>query len=587
MNITIEKITNRSLTLTSGSLRIELWALSTPYTGGSVTGYVTASKRTNLVNGLTDRMSPNTFFSSITLNQTYTAPPAGFTSFALFLLEYSPVNCTTADSFCIIAYLNYHEVEPPTVPATLTAAPVSSTQINLAWSAATDNVGVATYQVFRGGVLIATVGNVTSYSDLGLAAGTTYSYAVAACDAAANCSTQTPVTTAKTSAPPDTQPPTVPTGLSATAASSSQVNLTWTASTDNVGVSAYRLYSSGNLVVTLGNVTSVSRTNAPSTTYQYTLSACDAAGNCSAQSAATTVTTPAQADTQAPSTPAGLTATVVGGNGINLAWGASIDNVGVTAYKIYRSGSLLITLGNVTGYADAGLRDATTFSYTVQACDAANNCSAQSSTATATTQGGSNTTTSTLSFVTGWNLVGNGSGGTLEVGAAFGDTNKVSTVWKWNAASAKWAFYTPSLAGQALSDYAASKGYEVLNSVGAGQGVWVNAKIPFTAPLSTGTAVISSAFRTMVSGWSLIAIGDNKTPAQFNLALSATQPAAGDIPINLTTLWAWDATLSNWYFYAPSLEKSGGLAAYIVSKGYIDFGSRALTPTMGFWVNKP
>jgi len=66
-----------------------------------------------------------------------------------------------------------------------------------------------------------------------------------------------------------------------------------------------------------------------------------------------------------------------------------------------------------------------------------------------------------------------------------------------------------------------------------------------------------------------------------------TPPAAGEIPINLTTLWTWDAALANWYFYAPSLDKSGGLAAYITSKNYLDFGTRVLDPTTGFWVNKP
>jgi len=77
----------------------------------------------------------------------------------------------------------------------------------------------------------------------------------------------------------------------------------------------------------------------------------------------------------------------------------------------------------------------------------------------------------------------------------------------------------------------------------------------------------------LLTGWNLIAIGDNKTPSEFNKAIGATSPAAGDIPVNLTTLWAWDAALANWYFYAPSLEKNGGLSAYISGNGYLDFTS--------------
>jgi len=148
-------------------------------------------------------------------------------------------------------------------------------------------------------------------------------------------------------------------------------------------------------------------------------------------------------------------------------------------------------------------------------------------------------------------------------------------VWKWIANGATWAFYTPSLASQALSDYAASKGYAVLATINGGEGFWVNAKAAFTAQVPVGSAVASTSFQAMESGWNLIAIGDGKTPRLF----SAITP--------LTTLWAWDATQTNWYFYAPSLDNAGTLSSYITSKGYLDFGAKALDPTMGFWVNKP
>ena len=205
--------------------------------------------------------------------------------------------------------------------------------------------------------------------------------------------------------------------------------------------------------------------------------------------------------------------------------------------------------------------------------------------ATTTTVAGTTTTTLsgssvTLNFVAGWNLVGNSSTELLTVAPAFGDTTKVTTMWKWIANSAKWAFYAPSLVGQALSDYAASKGYDVLTTINGGEGFWVNAKTAFTAQLPVGSPVASVSFQGMVSGWNLVATGDNKTPSQFNVLI-------GTNPVNLTTLWAWDAMLSNWYFYAPSLEISGSLSNYIASKSYLDFGSKALSPAMGFWVNRP
>lgn len=88
-------------------------------------------------------------------------------------------------------------------------------------------------------------------------------------------------------------------------------------------------------------------------------------------------------------------------------------------------------------------------------------------------------------------------------------------------------------------------------------------------------------------GFNLIAVEESPSPRAFNKALSLTPPATGVIPLNLTTLWAWDSVKSKWYFFAPSLERSGGLAAYVASKSYLDFGARLLDPATGFWVDKP
>ncbi len=124
------------------------------------------------------------------------------------------------------------DTTPPSVPTSLSATAVSSSQINLAWTASTDNVGVTGYRIYRGGTQIATSAT-NSYSNTGLTASTAYSYTVSSYDAAGNNSAQTASFSATTPTP-DTIPPSVPTSLSATAISSSQINLAWTASTDNV-----------------------------------------------------------------------------------------------------------------------------------------------------------------------------------------------------------------------------------------------------------------------------------------------------------------------------------------------------------------
>src|SRR6266480_221780 len=134
----------------------------------------------------------------------------------------------------------------PSTPAGLTASAASAARINLSWLAATDNVGVIRYGVYRDGVQIAVVAG-TSYANRGLAAATTYSYTVVAYDTSWNASAQSSAVSATTKALADTQAPSSPTNLAATAVSSSQIDLSWSPATDNVGVTGYRVYRDGTL----------------------------------------------------------------------------------------------------------------------------------------------------------------------------------------------------------------------------------------------------------------------------------------------------------------------------------------------------
>ena len=192
-------------------------------------------------------------------------------------------------------------------------------------------------------------------------------------------------------APADTSAPSVPTNVTGTSPSPTSVALSWTASTDNVGVTGYRVFRNG---VQVGTSTTTSFTNTgltAATTYDYSVVAVDAAGNVSAQSSpATAVTTQSgtSTDTTAPTAPTGLTGSSPSSTSVALSWTASTDNVGVTEYRVYRNGAQVGT-STSTGYTDSGLTAATTYSYTVAAVDAAGNVSPQSSPATSvTTQSG-------------------------------------------------------------------------------------------------------------------------------------------------------------------------------------------------------
>jgi len=197
----------------------------------------------------------------------------------------------------------------------------------------------------------------------------------------------------------DTTPPTAPANLTATAVSSSQVNLAWTASTDNVGVTGYKVYRNGTLLASTAGTSYSDTTTVAGTTYGYTVYAYDAAGNVSPASNTATVTTPSQGDTQPPTTPAGVTATAASASQVNVGWNASTDNVGVAGYTVYRNGAAIATTGPTsTAYSDATVAASTTYTYTVDAFDAAGNHSAQSAGASVTTPS-SNLQTITLNPV--------------------------------------------------------------------------------------------------------------------------------------------------------------------------------------------
>ena len=95
-------------------------------------------------------------------------------------------------------YLSGGDTQAPSVPANLLAQANSSSQINLSWTASTDNVGVTGYNIYRDGALLDTSAT-NFYTNIGLSASTTYTYSVSAYDAVGNASSQSSSASATTS----------------------------------------------------------------------------------------------------------------------------------------------------------------------------------------------------------------------------------------------------------------------------------------------------------------------------------------------------------------------------------------------------
>jgi chitodextrinase len=236
------------------------------------------------------------------------------------------------------------DTTPPTVPTGLSANGLSSTQISVSWTASTDTGNTSSqlvYNVYRNGSSIGrTAAGVTSWTDVALAASTTYSYTVSATDPAGNTSAQSPAVQGTTLPLVDTTPPTVPGNLAVTGTTASTASLAWTASTDNVGVTGYKISRGG---VQVGTSTTASYTDtglAPSTTYSYAVSAYDAAGNNSAQTAAVTATTKTQ-DTQGPTVSITSPANNQNVSGTTTITASATDTAGVAGVQFQLDGTSL------------------------------------------------------------------------------------------------------------------------------------------------------------------------------------------------------------------------------------------------------
>lgn len=384
--------------------------------------------------------------------------------FEVKLTVSDPQGLTTQKSAFVYPNCPGADTVPPSVPAGLSASAVSGSQINLSWTASTDNAAVTGYQVERcqgaGCVSFAPLTTVTgtTYSNVGVAGSTSYSYRVRATDAASNLSGYSNVASATTQT---TQPP----------ATVIRVNVGGPAYTDSAGNvwSADTGFNTGNALAWPAN-TAIAGTsdpalyrterwddvpapelqysfNVPNGTYQAklhfaenyaplfnvgqrvfdvrvenvlaidnldifaqagartalikTLTATVSDGQLNIQlvhqtedpeiNAIEIVSQATALDTVPPGATTGLTATATSASQVNLAWTAATDNIGVTGYQVERcqgagcSNFALVTTVAGTSLSNTGLAGSTSYSYRVRARDAANNLGAYSAVASTTT----------------------------------------------------------------------------------------------------------------------------------------------------------------------------------------------------------
>ena len=187
------------------------------------------------------------------------------------------------------------------------------------------------------------------------------------------------VTTPPPPPPPDTTPPSIPTGLAATPISSFAINLSWTASTDNVAVTGYKVYRNSTMVGTSASPNFSDTGLSASTTYSYTVSAYDAAGNNSAPS------TPLSATTLATITPPIILAISAGSPGqttATITWTTDKTSTSQVNYGTTSAYGQATAVNNslVTSHSASlsGLSAGTTYHFQVVSVDASGNQSVSS-----------------------------------------------------------------------------------------------------------------------------------------------------------------------------------------------------------------
>src|SRR5437667_167665 len=277
------------------------------------------------------------------------------------------------------------DTTPPTVSISSPVNGVTVSGTITVTANASDNVGVASVQFLLDGANLGSLDTASPYSvswNTATASNASHALSAIAKDAAGNSTTSAGVTVTVNNAP--ATPPSIttqPANQTVTAGQTARFTVV-AAGTTPLG---YQWQKNG---ASIAGATAASYTTPATTTADsgatFRVVVTNTAGTVTSSAATLTV----NADTTAPTVPAGLSATAASSAQINLTTTASTGTARLTGQYQYRGGSMAGT-STTTSYSDTGLTASTTYSYTVAAFDAASNTSAQSASASATTLSGS------------------------------------------------------------------------------------------------------------------------------------------------------------------------------------------------------
>ncbi|WP_405441972.1 fibronectin type III domain-containing protein [Streptomyces avidinii] len=250
--------------------------------------------------------------------------------------------CLAALSLTALTACTAPDTEPPPAPAGLTAQAGSATSVHVMWEAAAGRDGVIGYQVFEADHMVRELPAEKTMVDItGLAPQTGYTFTIRAKDAAGNLSGPGPAARVTTPAAKaeDLKAPTTPATTTARATGPGSARVSWTAATDDTGVTAYDVYQGGVRIHTAGPTESDTALTGlqPDTVYTFTVRARDGADNSSPDGPAVDVTTPPASGDGPGTAPAAFGVTASPG-AVTLTWTAPDTGRETTEYELYVNG---------------------------------------------------------------------------------------------------------------------------------------------------------------------------------------------------------------------------------------------------------